>query len=401
MKNALKNLRKIHISRFALLALAGSLAFSSCKKTEELSGPADGTGMAAKSKAKIAATTMYTSGGYTINFKDDVSGGFSTTIRDGLISTFFATYPQLSARFNPNAPKTVTIWMNPNFTGVAQAGGAQIEINPDYMGGHPKDVDVIVHESMHLVQAYGGSMPGWLTEGIADYVRYKYGIYNDENGWTIQPYRPSEPYTVGYGTVAGFLVWLEQHYAINIVDQLNTVGRNDQYTANTWVSITGKTVDQLWSEYGQNPTIIGLDVTAGAALTVSKDNGSGAGSGEGSLKLIDNNADTKLFIGGFPPGLTLKLNLPQVKIVTSYSLTSGNDSPDRDPKNWTLHGSNDNNSWTQLDSQTNQTFSSRKQKKTYSFSNSATYKYYRLTVSANNGSADFQLAEWRIIKRPL
>jgi hypothetical protein len=117
--------------------------------------------------------------------------------------------------------------------------------------------------------------------------------------------------------------------------------------------------------------------------------------------VIDNNVDTKFFVNGFPRGLTLKLNLPLVKIVTSYSVTSGNDSPDRDPKNWTLHGSNDNINWTPLDNQNNQAFTSRKQTKTYSFSNLTTYKYYRLTVSANNGSADFQLAEWRIVKRPL
>ncbi|SEB10209.1 basic secretory protein-like protein [Pedobacter hartonius] len=401
MKNQFKNSEKIRLSRFVLLALAGVLSFSSCKKSDELSRSADGTGIASKSQSKLLGIIVFPFGDYTINFKDDVPGGFSTAIRDQMVNTFFAVYPKLSNRFNTNAAKTVTIWMNPDFTGVAQAGGTQIEINPAYMSSHPKDVDVVVHEGMHIVQAYKGGVPGWLTEGIADYVRYKYGIYNDENGWKMQPYRPDQSYTAGYGTTATFLVWLEQHYSATIVDQLNTISRNGQYTSATWVNITGKTVDQLWSEYGQNPTITGLDVTTGAVLTVSRENGSGAGSTEGSLKLIDNSADTKFFIDSFPSGLTLKLTLPQLKIVTSYRLTSGNDFPDRDPKSWTLHGSNDNSNWTQLDSQTNQVFTSRKQEKTYSFSNLTAYKYYRISVSANNGSAGFQLAEWRVIKRPL
>ena len=51
------------------------------------------------------------------------------------------------------------------------------------------------------------------------------------------------------------------------------------------------------------------------------------------------------------------------KAVTAYSLTSAADTPEMDPKTWTLYGSNDNATWTKLDVQTNQIFAARKEVK--------------------------------------
>ena len=59
-------------------------------------------------------------------------------------------------------------------------------------------------------------------------------------------------------------------------------------------------------------------------------------------------------------------------------------------------GSNNGSTFTQLDVRTNESFPSRNQTKSYSFTNTAAYKYYRLYVTANNGSVDFQLSEWAV-----
>ncbi|MNI72562.1 hypothetical protein D3C73_1285130 [compost metagenome] len=79
--------------------------------------------------------------------------------------------------------------------------------------------------------------------------------------------------------------------------------------------------------------------------------------------------------------------------MTSYSITSANDVPARDPKNWTLQGSNNGTNWTTLDTRTNEAFASRFLQKTYTFSNTTAYAYYRLNVSANNGDTNLQLAD--------
>ncbi|MGN8067611.1 discoidin domain-containing protein [Mucilaginibacter sp. SG564] len=131
-------------------------------------------------------------------------------------------------------------------------------------------------------------------------------------------------------------------------------------------------------------------------LTVSKENSGGPGAAEGSLKLIDNNLNSKFFVAGYDTGFWAQLNYPTAVVLKGYALTSGNDAPDRDPKSWKLAGSNDGVVFTQLDVRTNESFPSRNQTKSYTFSNTTAYKYYRLYVTANNGSPDFQLSEWAV-----
>jgi len=76
-----------------------------------------------------------------------------------------------------------------------------------------------------------------------------------------------------------------------------------------------------------------------------------------------------------------------------YQIVSGNDMPSRDPKNWTLQGSNNGTSWTILDTQTNQTWVGRIQSNTYIFPNTTPYTYYKLDITANGGATDIQLSE--------
>ncbi|MDD3079926.1 MAG: glycoside hydrolase family 76 protein [Paludibacter sp.] len=85
-------------------------------------------------------------------------------------------------------------------------------------------------------------------------------------------------------------------------------------------------------------------------------------------------------------------------ILTSYTLTSSNDNPNNDPKNWTLQGSNDNTEWTDIDSQTEISFDSRCERKEFPVSLTQAYKYFRLYVTARKSESvrGFQLAEWEL-----
>jgi hypothetical protein len=79
--------------------------------------------------------------------------------------------------------------------------------------------------------------------------------------------------------------------------------------------------------------------------------------------------------------------------VTRYSLTSGGDGQERDPKDWQFLGSNDGKNWTTLDTQAGQNFERRNMVKTYDIDNAAKYQYYRLNITANLGNGITQLAE--------
>ncbi|QJB33130.1 right-handed parallel beta-helix repeat-containing protein [Chitinophaga oryzae] len=111
--------------------------------------------------------------------------------------------------------------------------------------------------------------------------------------------------------------------------------------------------------------------------------------------LIDNNTATKYFRSG-RTALWVQYKSTTPAAVTKYTLTSGNDVPGRDPKNWTLQGSNDTITWTSIDSRSNQTFDSRGLTKSYTCTNTTAYRYYRLNITANNGDTGTQLAEWEL-----
>jgi hypothetical protein len=83
-------------------------------------------------------------------------------------------------------------------------------------------------------------------------------------------------------------------------------------------------------------------------------------------------------------------------IAVKYTITSANDVPTRDPRNWNLQGSNDSVSWVTLDTRTDETFETRALTKTYTFENTSPFLYYRLNLTANNGATGTQFAEWEI-----
>lgn len=130
-----------------------------------------------------------------------------------------------------------------------------------------------------------------------------------------------------------------------------------------------------------------------AAVTAS----AGNPPNEGKDNLVDGNADTKWLAFERTARITLKLAEPAV--VDHYALTSANDFAGRDPKDWTLQGSQDGQSWTNLDTRAGQDFPNRFQSRDYRFDNTQTYQYYRLDITANSGEDLTQLAELELFSK--
>lgn len=145
--------------------------------------------------------------------------------------------------------------------------------------------------------------------------------------------------------------------------------------------------------------VLEVDVTNDATFSVSRDNGGGAEAGEGSLKLVDNTSD-KFLVGDYRADLWAQLVYAEPTKLGAYTLTSANDAPDRDPKDWQLLGSNDGENWDVLDSRTGEVFTERHQMKRYEFNTETLYTHYRLEFGVNNGSNLWQLEEWRVIRVP-
>jgi signal transduction histidine kinase len=72
-----------------------------------------------------------------------------------------------------------------------------------------------------------------------------------------------------------------------------------------------------------------------------------------------------------------------VRSLTGYALTSANDSPERDPRDWRLLGSNDRGkTWETLDVRRNEVFSTRFQKRVFALTNHAACAIYRLQIDS-------------------
>jgi len=80
-----------------------------------------------------------------------------------------------------------------------------------------------------------------------------------------------------------------------------------------------------------------------------------------------------------------------------YEITSGDDSPERDAKNWTIQGSMDSTVWTLLDTQTDQAWTDRKLTRSFTFSNTTAYNYYKWDITANGSGAIIQASEFNFL----
>jgi hypothetical protein len=182
---------------------------------------------------------------------------FSLITKKRLIDAFFTVYPEEIKEYNKKSSSVVTFFIDPEYKGVAATSNDIVRFNPAWFVKHPEDIDVVTHEVMHIVQNYGGNnVPGWLTEGIADYVRYEFGVNNLPAGWMLTEYKPGQNYTNAYRITARFLVWAQKNKNHKLVKKLDEAMRSGAYTADIWTKLTGKTVDDLWKEYTENPVII-------------------------------------------------------------------------------------------------------------------------------------------------
>jgi alpha-L-fucosidase 2 len=80
--------------------------------------------------------------------------------------------------------------------------------------------------------------------------------------------------------------------------------------------------------------------------------------------------------------------------VTSYTLTSANDVPDRDPKAWRFLGSMDGRQWTLLDERKDvPIWADRLSPRTFQFTNATPYVHYRFEFTEVRNATHFQIAD--------
>ena len=149
-----------------------------------------------------------------------------------------------SEGFKPR--QQVTMTLKKDYKGVASTSGAAITGAVRYFTAHPDDIGAMVHETVHVVQNYrGGNKPGWLVEGIADYIRF----FKYEPGKIGRMNPDRVRYDGSYRQSAAFLAYVTQKYDKELVRKINALLREGKYKEEVFKELTGKTVEELGEEW--------------------------------------------------------------------------------------------------------------------------------------------------------
>lgn len=136
----------------------------------------------------------------------------------------------------------IPMTLKKDYKGVAFASGGRITGSVDFFKKNPNDIGAMVHETVHCVQLYRGrGNPGWLVEGVADYLRFF--KYEAKKPNPLTPERAK--HDGSYRVTAAFLDYVEREHTKGAVKKLNAAMREGKYKEELWKDVTGKTLVEL------------------------------------------------------------------------------------------------------------------------------------------------------------
>ena len=204
-----------------LLALAASMTFVVSAAAEEKEGAAP----------QSIESVEIEDGGFRFTVETTEAPDLAAWAHGELIPVLQKWYPMI-VKMLPSegyaAPKTFSITFTDRYKGVAATGGNRIECNPAWYRGQLKGeaIGSLVHELVHVVQQYRrGRPPGWLVEGIPDYIRWF--LYEPQSrGAEISPgHAAAARYDGSYRVSANFLNYVIGKYDRDLIQELNAAMR--------------------------------------------------------------------------------------------------------------------------------------------------------------------------------
>ncbi|WP_316834182.1 fasciclin domain-containing protein [Pedobacter nutrimenti] len=303
--------------------------------------------------------------------------GLQTTLQDSNITVFAATNASFSVAIdNLNAARKA-------------AGKSPLNLsNMDYI-----QLDTIMTQYVIRGKYTTDAMnrqDGVLLKGV----RYGYQMNAQLNPTTTSGFQKGGPVIINYSDTK----WsqFQQNWSTSATSSVNVLTKNGVvHTLNQ---------DHI---VGFRDFVIRFTLTFppknyiklyGGILTVSSEAPSSAYP-ETSYYMLDESSNTKFFNGNALATKPFWMNIefPIARVCNSYALTSANDNPGRDPKDWNMQGSQDLVNWEPLQTITGQSFPERFMQRVYRFDNKKAYKYYRLNITANNGRGiELQIADYML-----
>lgn len=170
----------------------------------------------------------------------------------GLVETWYPTVTSWLATEDFKAPSEIRLVIKKEISAPAYASGGTITINGKWITQHPGDLGMVIHELVHVVQQYPNSRnkPGWLVEGIADYIRwwrYEPELHSTKGRTKINIEKAK--YTDSYRTTAMWLAWAGRSYHMGLVPALDRAMRKREDPMPVFKRLTGKDAEELWKEF--------------------------------------------------------------------------------------------------------------------------------------------------------
>lgn len=197
--------------------------------------------------------------------------GWTTRVLAPVIQTWYPKIVDLLPGAGFTAPDRLRIAFRAGINVPAYANNNGITCSADWFRKNlaGEAAGSVVHEMVHVVQHYGRvrngrRVPGWLVEGIPDYIRWY--LYEPQSKGAEIPakYASRVRYDASYRFTANFLNWVVQKYNRDLVWKINSAARDGRYQEQLWKELTGKTVQELGAEWKSSLEKPEIPATAGS-----------------------------------------------------------------------------------------------------------------------------------------
>ncbi len=176
-------------------------------------------------------------------------------------------YPKIVALLPTDgyeAPRTFTLRFRSDMGGTpATTNSTGVDLNAPWFRGelHREACGAVVHELVHVVQHYGSKAhgntpppprnPGWIIEGLADYVRWFLYEPQTRGAEITKKNIAAANFDSSYRISANFLNWVTVTYDKDLPRHLNTSAYQGIYDEALWKTWTGKTLQELGAAWKQ------------------------------------------------------------------------------------------------------------------------------------------------------
>lgn len=145
----------------------------------------------------------------------------------------------------------------------AYASGGNIVVSSDFLRSQQKGeaIGCVIHEIVHIAQTSDwrrgrsgpgggrgrvGRVPSWVTEGVADYIRWF--LFEPESKGAVIRNIDRAKHDASYRTTANFFDWVVKNHVKDLPQKLNATSATG-YNDGLWKEWTGKTVEELEADW--------------------------------------------------------------------------------------------------------------------------------------------------------